>query len=259
MREERREVRTGHGRLQVIATSSQEMAQLAAERASELIRAAVERHGAAHVAFAAAPSQTAFLAQLRQQPAVPWAQVTAFQLDEYVGLPEGAAQRFSAYLDDALWHHVPLREAYILDPGGLAPEETCRRYALLLRAHPLHLACLGIGENGHLAFNDPHVADFEDPLSVKVVELDEACRQQQVNDGCFPSLREVPRQAVTLTMPTLFAAEAVVCVVPGARKRRTVQAALYGVMSPACPASLLRRHPNATLFLDEGSARGQAH
>lgn len=232
------------------------MGELAARTAAKHIGEVIARYGTARVAFAAAPSQKEFLAALRQDPSVDWSNVIAFHLDEYIGLPEDAPQRFSAYLDEHLFDHVDLKEVYYLKPGNLTPEEACHRYNTLLGSEPLHLMCIGIGENGHLAFNDPHVADFEDPARVKVVELDEACRQQQVNDACFSSLGEVPPQAITMTIPTIYSAGAIVCVVPGEQKRQAVQRALKGPISLACPASILRTHANTKLFLDQASGGG---
>jgi glucosamine-6-phosphate deaminase len=232
------------------------MGRRAAKEAAWHLKEAVRRQGSARVAFAAAPSQNEFLAALRQDGTVPWESLTAFHLDEYIGLPKDAPQRFRAYLDEHLFNHVTFREVHYLEAAGANPEEACRRYESLLGGEALELVCLGIGENGHLAFNDPHVADFADPARVKIVDLDEVCRQQQVNDGCFASLDEVPRQAITLTLPTIASAKAIVCVVPGARKNRAVKQALYGPISPACPASILRTHPSASLFLDEAAGEG---
>jgi glucosamine-6-phosphate deaminase len=239
-----------------VAESREVMGRLAAEQAAKHLQEAVARHGLARVAFAAAPSQDEFLAALRQDETIAWDKVMAFHLDEYAGLPPVAPQRFARYLDQHLFDYVALKEVHYLDLAGLAPEEACRRYEALLGEEPLHLACIGIGENGHIAFNDPHMADFNDPKRVKIVELDEMCRQQQVNDGCFLSLEEVPQQAITITIPTITSAEALVCVVPGERKRQAVQRALRGPLSPACPASILRTHKNTTLFLDQASGEG---
>lgn len=248
---------TGEMRLRVFVSQSREaMGRLAAAQAARYLQAAVSRHGTARVIFAAAPSQDEFLEALRQDKGVTWSKVVAFQLDEYSGLPSHAPQRFGRYLDRQLFHHVDLKEVHYLDPGGLSPEEVCRRYEALLGDGPLHLAYIGIGENGHIAFNDPHVADFRDPFKVKPVELDEVCRQQQVNDGCFSSLAEVPHQAVTMTISAITSAEAIICVVPGERKRQAVARTLQGPISPACPASILRTHPGATLFLDGASGQG---
>ena len=203
--------------------------------------------------FAAAPSQNELLAELRAAPDILWPRIEAFHMDEYQGLLAEAPQRFSNFLRRALFDHVSLQAAHLIDTQGLAIEDEMRRYAALLEQAPIDLVCLGIGENGHIAFNDPPV-DFADPLPIKQVELDEACRRQQVNDGAFPSLEMVPRRAVTLTVPALMRGESLCCVVPGERKAAAVNAMLAGPVNGACPASVLRRHPDCTLYLDAESA-----
>ena len=230
------------------------MGQAAARLAAEFIRARAKDKDEVNVLFAAAPSQNEFLAALTALPEIPWERVNAFQLDEYIGLPKDAPQRFSRYVEEHVVSRVPLRRFYAMDPSR-DPAEECRRYAALLAQFPPDLACIGIGENGHIAFNDPPVADFADPLPVKVVELDLACRLQQVNDGCFATLDDTPSHAVTLTIPTILAAKRVVCVVPGERKQEAVYKTLLGPIDTQCPASILRRHPGATLVVDEVAAR----
>lgn len=217
------------------------------------LRRAVESRGAARVAFAAAPSQEGMLSALARQRDVPWERVAAFHMDEYVGLPPRHEARFGEFLRRRVFDPLPLDAAHLLDPGD-DPRAECARYAALLAEAPLDVVCLGIGENGHLAFNDPPVADFDDPHAVKTVELDEASRRQQVSDGCFATLDDVPRTAVTLTLPVLLGARSLHCVVPGANKRGAVTAALHGPVTTDCPASGLRRHPDATLYLDAASA-----
>lgn len=200
--------------------------------------------------FASAPSQEEFLAALVAEPDLEWSRVVAFHLDEYVGLPSDAPQSFARFLRERLFAKVAPGAVHYLD--GLAdPERECRRYADLLASLPLAVACVGIGENGHLAFNDPHVADFADPLAVKPVAIDEVSRAQQVHDGCFAGSDRVPRQALTVTLPAILSAERVAVMVPGPTKARAIQATLQGPISTACPASILRRHRNAVLFVDE--------
>ncbi|HYC73087.1 MAG TPA: glucosamine-6-phosphate deaminase [Opitutaceae bacterium] len=229
----------------------------AADDAADAIDRAVAGRGSARVVFACAPSQSEMLAALRARP-VDWARVTAFHMDEYAGLSAGHPASFRHYLHEHLLRRVPVREFHGIagEAGDLAAEG--RRYAELLQAAPIDLVCLGIGENGHLAFNDPPVADFNDPLAVKVVELDEPCRRQQVNDGCFPSIAEVPRRALTLTIPMLLAGRALVVTVPGPRKAAAVRSALIGPVATACPASILRTHRSAALHLDRDAAAGVA-
>ncbi|MEM3485369.1 MAG: glucosamine-6-phosphate deaminase [Candidatus Methanomethyliaceae archaeon] len=231
------------------------MGKAAAAKVALLIQQHLDEEGEVNIAFAAAPSQNEFLDALGKMVSIPWERIRAFHLDEYLGLTPNAPQRFSYYLRERIFGRVPFMEVHYIDLEGKDPPEViCARYRQLLDQYPLHIACIGIGENGHIAFNDPPVADFEDPCKVKVVRLDEACRRQQVHDGCFSSLERVPTHAVTLTIPAIMAAKAVVCVVPGGRKRKAVKRALEGPITTECPASILRKHPQAVLFLDQESA-----
>ena len=221
----------------------------AAARVAEILRTACRAQGEARVVFACAPSQDDFLAALLHEK-VEWEKITIFHMDEYVGLTAAHPQSFRAYLREHLLAHIPpSREVHLLT-GEREADVACAEYARALAEKPIDLVCMGIGENGHLAFNDPPVADFADPLLVKRVELDEVCRQQQVNDGCFPTLAEVSTHALTLTIPALMRAAAISCVVPGERKAAAVRATLLGPVSTECPASILRRHANAVLHVD---------
>ena len=235
-------------------TSQGDMAEAAAHHAAAKLKRAVQRDGAARVAFAAAPSQTRFLEVLSRDTTVPWASVVAFHLDEYLSLPRESPQHFRCYLAKMLFDHVPIKAVHTIIPQGmtLTPEAACVRYEALLGDEPLHLVCFGIGENGHLAFNDPP-AVFDDANRVKLVDLERSCREQQVHDGTFATLAAVPRRAVTLTIPALMTAETLICVVPGERKRAAVRRSLYDAVTPACPASILRTHLDATLYLDAAS------
>ncbi len=226
-------------------------------------RAIAERQAAhsstrANVIFAAAPSQDEFLAGLVAHPKIDWSRVAAFHMDEYLGLEADHPESFRRYLHEHLFRLADLPDDRLrLIPGERIddPTRVCLEYEEKLRAEPTDIVCAGIGENGHLAFNDPPVADFHDPVRVKVVRLDEACREQQVHDGCFPSLDDVPRHAYTLTIPALLAAPIVSVVVPGPRKADAVLATLRGPILERCPASILRKKEGATLFLDRASAR----
>lgn len=229
------------------------MGAAAGAAAVAALRAAVEQQGAARAILASAPSQNEVIAALAAAD-LPWERITLFHMDEYVGLPASHPASFRNYQQANLLGRI--RPAAFHGIAGEAADSAaeCARYAALLREAPVDLVCLGIGENGHLAFNDPPVADFADPAWVKVVELDELCRQQQVNDGCFASLEAVPRHALTLTIPALLSGKTLVCTVPGPRKAAAVKATLQGPVETACPASVLRRHPRATLFVDEAAA-----
>jgi len=222
------------------------------------LRALLAKQDGARVIFACAPSQDEFLAALIAASRSPergfdWSRVTAFHMDDYVGFAADHPQSFRRYLRTRLLDHVAVGAFHPL-PAERAPAEACAAYAALLAAAPIDLICLGIGENGHLAFNDPPVADFEDPARVKVVALDEACRRQQVNDGCFPTLPDVPTHALTLTLPVFRDAHRLSVHVPGPRKAAAVRATLRDPRSTACPATLLRDHPDATLYVDEAAA-----
>lgn len=226
----------------------------AAAQAVETLRAAIERQGSARIIVASAPSQNELLAGIAGARDVDWKRVVIFHLDEYAGLPDTHPASFRNYQERLLLAHVTPAAFHGIrgESPDLAAE--CARYSALLAEAPIDLVCMGIGENGHIAFNDPPVADFDDPFKVKVVELDEICRRQQVNDGCFPNIDSVPRKAITLTCPTIMSGRVLVCVVPGPRKAAAVAATLRGPISTSCPASVLRTHPSATLFLDYESA-----
>jgi glucosamine-6-phosphate deaminase len=204
------------------------------------------------IIFASAPSQEATLRHLAERTGIDWSRVTAFHMDEYLGLAPDAPQRFGNWLRQALLDRVPVGTAHLIDPGE-DPQAVADRYSALLAAAPIDLVCLGIGVNGHLAFNDPP-ADFADTALVKMVTLEEASRTQQVDDGCFTTIDEVPAQAVTLTIPALLSAAELFCMVPGAQKKRAVTDALYGPVDGAVPASALRTHPQAAIYVDKESA-----
>jgi glucosamine-6-phosphate deaminase len=224
----------------------------AADIAAE-IRDRLSVQDAVRIVFAAAPSQQEMLDSLVAEVGIDWSRVTAFQMDDYLGLPDDAPQRFSRWLHEAIFDRLPFKAVHLMRTDG-DPQQRAADYATLLAEAPIDLCCLGIGVNGHIAFNDPPVADFRDPLAVKVVELDQVCRQQQVDDGCFARLADVPPRALTLTVPRLLDAARMFCVVPGQAKAAAVRRALRDDMSEACPASALRTHTACTLYLDQDSA-----
>lgn len=226
-------------------------AAAAADVAAEL-RARLAEQDAVRMVFAAAPSQSDMLDRLVAAPGIDWTRVTAFHMDEYLGLPPESPARFANWLDRAIFTRFPFGEVHRIDPGH-DPEATVMAYTKLLAEAPVDIVCLGIGQNGHLAFNDPPVADLDDPVAVKVVELDRTCRQQQVDDGAFATVDDVPTHAITLTIPRLLDARRLFCVVPGAAKRHAVDRALHAPVSAADPATALRTHPDVTLYLDSAS------
>lgn len=227
----------------------QALGEAAAQDAAAHLRQLLSQQAVVRMVFAAAPSQNEFLAALAAAPDIDWSRIHAFHMDEYIGLENSAPQRFSQFLRQHLFDLVQPGEVHLIPSDG-DPAAICEEYSQKLNAAPIDVVCLGIGENGHLAFNDPPVADFNDPLSVKVVELDDACRQQQVNDGCFATFDAVPTHAVTLTLPALLRGLRLFCMVPGATKRAAVQATLHDDISTACPATCLRLHPGCTLYTD---------
>jgi len=232
------------------------MGAAAARVVADELRRAIARDGRAVAIFASAPSQNEFLAALRTASGIDWPRVVAFHLDEYVGVSPDHPASFRRFLVDRLFAHVPVGAFHGLEGRARDLEAECDRYASLLAEHAPSLELLGIGENGHLAFVDPPMCDFAEPRDVRVVELDEPCRAQQVHDGGFARIEDVPRAGLSLTVPYLMRVPRAVAIVPGEAKRAAVAAAVSGPCTTACPASILRRHRDATLFLDEASAAG---
>ncbi|WP_341836372.1 glucosamine-6-phosphate deaminase [Chitinophaga pollutisoli] len=203
--------------------------------------------------FAAAPSQQEFLEALRADTSIPWHRILAFHMDEYLGLSADAPQGFGNFLEARLFGQVPFRAVHYLNGQATDAAAECARYAQLLNGGT-DIVCMGVGENTHIAFNDPHVADFNDPVLVKVVDLDDACRRQQVNDGCFATLEEVPTHALTLTVPALLCGKYIYCMVPGPAKAEAIRHTLHAPVSEQYPSTILRTHPHAELYLDKDSA-----
>lgn len=232
--------------------SRDEMGAAAASYAEETINSVIAEKGYANVIFAAAPSQNETLYHFLKSN-VDFTRVNAFHMDEYLGLSIKDEQSFARYLFDHIFSHVPFASVNYL-PATLEREEACRSYSALLEKYPPDVVLMGIGENGHIAFNDPPVADFNDPYLVKPVALDEVCRMQQVHDGCFTDIDSVPRYALTLTVPALLSARYLVCTVPAPTKAAAVKAMLEGEYGEVCPATALRHHNGAKMFLDKDSA-----
>ena len=238
----------------VVYPTNAELGQAAADEAAGVIRRAVIERGEANVILATGNSQLTFLAALRETPGVPWDAVNVFHMDEYINLPPGHPASFPAFLRRHILDAVQPKAFYPVPSATTDVDAACRAYEALLRGHPADLCAMGFGENGHLAFNDPPYADFDDPVWVKPVKLDERSRRQQVGEGHFRSLDEMPTHAITLTIPALLAARRVLCIVPEARKAEAVERCLLGPITEACPGSILRQTPHAHLFLDADSA-----
>jgi glucosamine-6-phosphate deaminase len=234
--------------------TNQEMGQAAAEEAAAILHQSIADRGVANIVLAAANSQLTFLHALREMGDIHWPAVQVLHMDEYLDLPSGHPASFALFLRRHLVDHVPVG-AFFPVPGHPADvDAACQAYELLLKANPIDICCLGIGENGHVAFNEPPVADFEDPVWVKRVALDEVSRRQQVGEGHYGSLDEVPTHALTMTIPALCAAKRMVCIVPETRKAEAVRKTLLGPVSTDCPASILRQSAHAVLYLDADAA-----
>ena len=236
-----------------IAPDPSTLAHDAAAQVTTVLRAAVAQRGVAHAMFASGNSQLEFLDLLVADPTVGWESVIGFHMDEYVGIGTDHAASFARYMQERIVDRARPRAFHLID-GLAVPALECARYAGLLREFPLDLCVLGVGENGHLAFNDPAVANFEDPEDLKLVELDVACREQQVGEGHFPGFDAVPIHAITVTIPALLRARSVVVIVPEARKAVPVAAAIDGPVTTACPASILQDCDHATMYLEPASA-----
>ena len=232
-----------------------QMGHAAGTLAAARIRECLRQKPEVNVIFAAAPSQNEMLDTLVQATDIEWNRVNAFHMDEYIGLSQNAPQGFGNFLKAHIFHKLPFKSVNYIDCEAVDMDAECARYTALLQENPVDIVLLGIGENGHIAFNDPHVAFFDDPAAVKLVELDNVCRQQQVNDGCFAALEDVPTHAYTLTIPTLVRAPWLFCTVPAATKAEAVKNTVLGPVSERCPASILRTRPNAVLFCDPDSGR----
>ena len=229
------------------------LGKAAAANVAAALNRSIEEKGFANLILATGASQFQFLEALQKHD-IDWKKITVFHLDEYKGLPETHPASFRKYLKERIIEKVQPKEVHYVNGDAPDIEAEVRRYSELLEAHPVDVACIGIGENGHIAFNDPPVADFNDTKLVKVVELDEGCRKQQLGEGWFPTFDDVPTHALTLTIPAIMSCKQISCVVPDERKAEAVYNTLNAEISTACPATILRTHPNTILYLDEGSA-----
>lgn len=237
-----------------IYASNKEMGAAAAWDARQIIKQAISDRGVANIILATGNSQLTFLHALRGLDGIDWSKVNVFHLDEYVGIDAGHKASFPRFLREHIIDAVQPRRFFPVDGQAEDLGEACREYEALLKEHPADLVALGIGENGHIAFNDPPYALFDDPVWVKVVELAEASRRQQLGEGHFASLDEVPREAITLTIPALLAPSQMLCIVPELRKAPAVRACLVEPVSEARPGSILRTVSHARLYLDPDSA-----
>ncbi len=237
-----------------IFSTKEELGEAAAAHAAKVIQSAVEKHGMARVIAATGNSQLDFIQALAWHREVAWEQVEVFHMDEYVGSSDTHPASFRLWIKQRIEKTMPIARVHYLQADANDLESEIRRYSDLLAERPADVAFVGFGENGHIAFNEPGVANFNDPLRVKLIELDEASRQQQTGEGHFPTLQDVPLRALTLTCSQLFSAAAWICCVPEKRKAAAVKMALQGPVSTACPASVVQRHSNARVFLDSDSA-----
>jgi len=230
-----------------------QMGLAAADHVEKKLLDAIQLKGKANLILATGASQFSFLKALQQKD-IDWQKIVVFHLDEYTGLSSSHPASFRRYLKERILDAVVPKQIYFLNGDNEDIDGEIFRYSEALKNHPIDVACIGIGENGHIAFNDPPVADFNDPQLVKLVELDGVCRNQQLGEGWFATLEEVPKEALTLTIPAIMNCKSISCVVPERRKAEAVYNTLYGEINTQCPASILRKHADTTLFLDDHAA-----
>lgn len=230
------------------------MGKAAAEKFHAVVKEKLSKKNVLNVVFAAAPSQMDFLQSLKDYSDIEWDRINVFHMDEYVGISIEESQSFAKFVKDYVVDVFGVHNFFAINGKNVDIEAECERYSLALEKNEIDIVCCGIGENGHLAFNDPWEADFFDCKSVKVVELDEVCRKQQVNDGCFKTLKDVPKRAITLTIPALLRAQTMICVVPCKSKANAVRNTVNGTITVDCPASIMRIHKDAFLYCDKDSA-----
>jgi len=250
----KKEFKAGLLTVKVMETRAQS-GKLAGDEAAKKIRELLAQKDTVNIIFAAAPSQNETLAALIAAEGIDWSRINAFHMDEYAGLAVPDKQSFGLFLKEKLFDTLKFKSVSYINGKADNLDEECERYAALLAQYPADIVCMGIGENGHIAFNDPPVADFNDAKAVKIVELDAICRQQQVNDGCFPTLADVPTHALTLTVPALMSGAYLFCTVPAATKAEAVKRTVNDEISTACPATILKTHENAAIYCDADSGK----
>lgn len=239
-----------------VSEDREALGRCAGDDIAAVLRDLLRKQAFVNVMFAAAPSQNEVLARLAAAREIDWARIDAWHMDEYIGINPGHPASFANFLHRSIFDRHPFHSINCLDCSCPDPAAEAARYGALLRKIRMDVCVLGIGENGHIAFNDPGAADLADPETVKIVRLDLRCRLQQVNDGAFSSVDQVPETALTVTVPALLAAERMFCCVPGSRKAEAVERALCGPIGPDCPASVLRTKEKMEIYLDRDSAAG---
>lgn len=232
------------------------MGKAAGKDIADSIKNLLKKQEEVNIIFAAAPSQSDVFKYLRENEDVDWSRVNAMHMDEYHTLDNNHSAKFANFLERELFSNINLKNIYYLKERDETKEEIIAKYQKLLKNNKIDIVICGAGENGHIAFNDPHVANFQDEELIKEITLDEACRIQQVNDGCFSSLDEVPKQAITLTIPALMSANQIFCIVPGKLKHQAINKLLKGEITEEVPVSIIRTHNQAKLYLDQDSYIG---
>ncbi|MBQ8563649.1 MAG: glucosamine-6-phosphate deaminase [Firmicutes bacterium] len=240
-------------KVKIFETRSQ-MGEDAAKDIAAAIHQLLEEKENVNIMFSAAPSQNDVHKALREDSSIAWNRIRGFHMDEYVGLAADHPAGFANFLMRNVFGSLPFASVNLIDGNAASAEAEAARYTRILKENPIDICVMGVGENGHVAFNDPGEADFRDPQTVKVVNLDDVCRQQQVNDGCFETFDEVPKQALSVTVPGLMAAPVIFCIVPAPTKAKAIKRMLEGEIDEMCPATILRIQENATLYLDADSA-----
>lgn len=237
-----------------IYKNKESMGKSSADQVANKIKELLAKKEEINMVFAAAPSQNEFLENLKDHTEIDWNHINAFHLDEYIGLDYNSTKKFGNYLDEHIFNHLDFNKIYYIDKEKIKINELIKRYSRILKDNPIDIACIGIGENGHIAFNDPPVANFTDPKNFKKVKLDHKCRMQQVHDDCFTDINEVPEYALTMTVPAIYSSDYIYCIVPTNNKAEAVYKALNNRIDESCPASILRSHQRSVLYLDQEAA-----